>query len=273
MSGNALAQELGAHFLWPSSLWLLTSLPLLVALYVWLIARRRPTALSFSNLALIRDVLGRSSWRRHLPPALMLGAFGFISIAAARPVWDIRLPTREQTIVLAMDVSISMRAKDVSPDRIGASQAAAKTFVSALPANVRIAVVSYAGIAQIVQVPTTDKEAVIEAIDRFQLQRGTAIGNGIAMSLATIFPDDGIDVSQLDVPGPSPHGHAPAEEHAAHAPGTRRGAGIVPVGRNRPPDGRSEPHGLRSDGRGSDGGRPGRQGVHRRSRYATRRVA
>ena len=233
MSGNALAQELSAHFLWPSSLWLLTSLPLLVALYVWLIARRRPTALSFSNLALIRDVLGRSSWRRHLPPALMLGAFGFISIAAVRPIWDIRLPTREQTIVLAMDVSISMRAKDVSPDRIGASQAAAEAFVSALPANVRIAVVSYAGIAQIVQVPTTDKEAVIEAIDRFQLQRGTAIGNGIAMSLATIFPDDGIDVSQLDVPGSSPPGHALAEGHAtqhralAVAPGSYRSAAIV----------------------------------------------
>jgi len=233
MSSDMLAQGLHAHFLWPSGLWLLASLPFLVALYVWLIARRRPMAMSFSALALVRDALGKTSWRRHVPPALMLGAFACISIAAARPTWDPRLLTREQTIVLAMDVSLSMRAKDVPPDRISASQSAARAFVLALPADVRIGVVSYAGIAQVVQPPTTSKEAVIEAIGRFQLQRGTAIGNGIAMSLATLFPDDGIDVSQLDMPRPLPHGRPPVEDRAAPrtapsvAPGSYRSAAIV----------------------------------------------
>jgi Ca-activated chloride channel family protein len=126
-----------------------------------------------------------------------------------------------------------MRAKDVPPDRISASQSAARAFVLALPADVRIGVVSYAGIAQVVQPPTTNKEAVIEAIGRFQLQRGTAIGNGIAMSLATLFPDDGIDVSQLDMPRPLPHGRPPVEDRAAPhaapsvAPGSYRSAAIV----------------------------------------------
>jgi Ca-activated chloride channel family protein len=96
-----------------------------------------------------------------------------------------------------MDVSGSMRATDVQPNRITAAQNAAKAFVLEQPSNVRIGVVSFAGTAAVVQMPTQNREDIIAAIDRFQLQRATAIGSGIIVSLATIFPDAGIDVSSL----------------------------------------------------------------------------
>jgi len=228
-----LSTAINAHFLWPDGLFLLAGMPLLVAAYLWLSARRRPGALPYSDLGLVRRAMGIASWRRHVPPSLLLMAFACIAIAAARPTWDVFIPTQQQTIVLAMDVSLSMRAKDVSPDRISASQSAARKFVRGLPGNVKIAVISYAGIAQVVQPPTTNREEVIEAINRFQLQRGTAIGNGIATSLATLFPEDGIDVSQLDMPSHGRHGLPPADERPASraarpvAPGSYRSAAIV----------------------------------------------
>jgi Ca-activated chloride channel homolog len=103
----------------------------------------------------------------------------------------------QQTLILAMDVSGSMRATDVQPNRITASQTAAKAFVKSLPRNVRIGVVSFAGTAAVVQAPTLSRDDVVAAIDRFQLQRGTAIGSGIVLSLATLFPDANIDLSQI----------------------------------------------------------------------------
>jgi Ca-activated chloride channel homolog len=96
-----------------------------------------------------------------------------------------------------MDVSGSMRATDVEPNRISAAQAAAKAFVAEQPASVRIGVVSFAGTASVVQMPTQNRADIVAAIDRFQLQRATAIGSGIIVSLATIFPEAGIDVSSL----------------------------------------------------------------------------
>jgi len=115
--------------------------------------------------------------------------------AVARPAAVVRLPTQRLTIILAMDVSGSMRARDVEPNRLVASQEAAKAFIADLPRGVRIGVVAFAGTAAVVQAPTHNREDIVAAIDRFQLQRGTAIGSGIILSLATIFPDAGIDVS------------------------------------------------------------------------------
>ena len=96
-----------------------------------------------------------------------------------------------------MDVSGSMRATDVEPNRLIASQVAAKDFVKDLPRHVRIGVISFAGTAAVVQAPTHSREDVYAAIDRFQLQRGTAIGSGIVLSLATLFPEAGIDLSDI----------------------------------------------------------------------------
>jgi Ca-activated chloride channel family protein len=99
--------------------------------------------------------------------------------------------------MLAMDVSGSMRATDVLPTRMVAAQNAAKAFLADLPRNIKVGIVAFAGSAQVAQIPTLNREDLVSAIDRFQLQRGTAIGNGIVMSLATLFPDAGIDLAQL----------------------------------------------------------------------------
>jgi Ca-activated chloride channel homolog len=185
-------------FLWPEFLALLVLVPLLAGLYVWLLRRRKRLAVRYANLSLVKEALGRGAgWRRHVPPTLFLLALTALMIAVARPTAVITLPSQHETIILAMDVSGSMRAADVEPNRLTASQVAAKAFVSEQPRNARIGVVSFAGTAALVQPPTQNREDIVAAIDRFQLQRGTAIGSGIIVSLAAIFPDAGIDIGQL----------------------------------------------------------------------------
>jgi Ca-activated chloride channel family protein len=185
-------------FLWPEMLWLLLLVPALVGGYFALLRRKRETALRYASLSLVKEAMGAGqSWRRHIPPLLFLIALIALLLAIARPAAVVTLPSQHQTIILAMDVSGSMRAVDVAPNRITAAQAAAKAFVAEQPDNVRIGVVSFAATASVVQVPTKNREEIIGAIDRFQLQRGTAIGSGIIVALATIFPDAGLDVSSL----------------------------------------------------------------------------
>jgi Ca-activated chloride channel homolog len=186
------------NFLWQEALWLLLLLPLLVWAYFWLLKRRKKTAVSWSSLAVVKEAMGQQRlWRRHVPPALLLLALGALIVASARPTAVLTLPMVEQTVILAMDVSGSMRATDVEPNRLVASQNAAKAFIGELPNSVRVGVVSFAGTAAIVQPPTLSREDVAAAIDRFQLQRATAIGSGIILSLAAIFPEAGIDLSQV----------------------------------------------------------------------------
>jgi Ca-activated chloride channel homolog len=183
-------------FLWPGNLWLLMAVPALVAVYVLLLRRKKKAAVRYASLSLVKEALGASQrFRRHVPPLLFLLALATMFVAVARPAAIVRLPTQQQTIILAMDVSGSMRAKDVEPNRLVAAQEAAKAFVADLPRGLRVGVVSFAGTAAVVQPPTQNREDIVAAIDRFQLQRGTAIGSGIILSLATIFPDAGIDVS------------------------------------------------------------------------------
>ena len=185
-------------FIWPTLLLLLLLVPLLIGGYLWLLKQRKKSALSYANLALVKQAIEKGpNWRRHLPPALMLIALTLMLIAAARPVATIHLPSNKQTIVLAMDVSGSMRATDVEPTRIVAAQNAAKAFLAKLPRHVKVGIVAFAGTATLAQLPTLSREDLVTAIDRFQLQRGTATGNGIVMSLATLFPDDGIDIGQM----------------------------------------------------------------------------
>jgi len=185
-------------FVWAELLWLLAAVPALVAAYVLVLRRKKKAALRYAHLALVKEALGRGAgFRRHVPPLLFLGALAVMILAMARPTGVVLLPSQTQTIILAMDVSGSMRAEDVKPNRLAASQIAAKAFVGEVPRNTRIGVISFAGTAAVVQPPTTSREDVIAAIDRFQLQRGTATGSGIIVSLATLFPDAGIDVSTL----------------------------------------------------------------------------
>lgn len=131
---------------------------------------------------------------------------------------------------MAMDVSGSMQATDVSPSRLSASQAAAKTFARELPRGVRIGVVAYAGTAQLVQAPTRSREDVFAAIDRFQLQRGTAIGAGLLVSLATLFPEQHIDLSGTDpryLPRALQTRDAQAPDFTPVPPGSYESAAII----------------------------------------------
>jgi Ca-activated chloride channel family protein len=185
-------------FLWPEFLWLGLLLPVLVLLYVWLMHRRKQSAIRYASLSLVKDALGKgAAWRRRVPPLLMLASLAVLVLASARPMAVVTLPTHQQTLILAMDVSGSMRAADVQPNRLVASQNAAKQFVAELPRDVRVGIVAFAGTAQLVQPPPLSRQDLVDAIDRFQLQRATAIGSAIVISLATIFPDAGIDLSQV----------------------------------------------------------------------------
>jgi Ca-activated chloride channel homolog len=184
------------NFLWPNLLWLLILVPLLVLAYLWLLRRRKKLAVTYASLSLVKDAMGKSPpWRRHLPPVLFLGALALMLLAVARPTATVMLPSQQDTIILAMDISGSMRAKDVEPTRLIAAQNAARTFIKELPRHTRVGIVAFAGTASVVQQPTQSREDALAAIDRFQLQRGTATGSGIIVSLATLFPDAGFDVS------------------------------------------------------------------------------
>jgi Ca-activated chloride channel family protein len=189
-------------FEWPMVLWLLLAVPGLVVAYLWLKRRRKKLALRFASLGVVREALGRSpGWRRHVPPVLLLVAITALIVAAARPGARITLPSDHRTIVLAIDVSLSMRANDIEPTRMAAAQAAAKAFVQAQPSDVRVALVSFAGSAAVVQPPTRNRDELIAAIDRLELQRHTAIGSGILTSLATIFPEQADELTAANVPG------------------------------------------------------------------------
>ena len=183
------------RFVWPGLLWLLLLAPLLVAFYLWVLRRRQLGAVVYPSLGLVRPAMGRQGvWRRHLPPAIFLLAFALALFAASRPSALVTLPSHEKVIILAIDVSLSMRASDVQPSRIEAAKEAAKAFVKELPPDVRVGIVSFAGTAALVQAPTRDREDLVAAIDRLQLDRQTAIGSGILVSLASLFPDEKIDL-------------------------------------------------------------------------------
>lgn len=185
-------------FSWPSFLWLLLVVPVIVAVYVLLLRRRRKGAFRYPNLALVREASHGPGWRRHVPPALMLTAFAMLLLAMARPSAEVALPSRVATVILAMDVSGSMRATDVNPSRIIAAETAAKAYIKDQPRDVRIGIVAFAATALLVQAPTTDHPALTAAIDRFELQRGTAVGSGILVSLSTLFPDGNFPINQFN---------------------------------------------------------------------------
>ena len=185
-------------FMWPEMLWFMLALPLLLGAYLWILHRKKKHAVRYASLTMVREAMGVGQRiRRHVPPALFFLALAAMLVALARPQATITLPTQHETVILAMDISGSMRATDVEPNRLVAAQNAAKQFVSEQPENVRVGVVAFAGTATVAQAPTRNREDVIAAIDRFQLQRATAIGSGIIVSLAAIFPDQGIDVGTL----------------------------------------------------------------------------
>ena len=204
-------------FMWPQLLWLLLAVPLLVLIYIWMLRRKRQMAVRYASLSLVKEAMGAQAWKRHIPAALLLLAISVMLLASARPYATVSLPNTQQTIILAMDVSGSMRATDVEPNRLVASQNAAKAFLAELPRHVKVGIVAFAGTAQVVQPPTLSREDLAAAIDRFQMQRATAIGSAIVVSLAEIFPDAGIDLSEMTYGSSSSRGR-PIDDKSAKRP-------------------------------------------------------
>lgn len=185
-------------FVWPDMLWLMLAAPALVGAYVISLRRRKKNAVRYASLSLVHEAMSPGQrLRRHIPPLIFLLAMIAVIVAIARPSASLRLPSDQRTIILAIDVSRSMQAADVQPSRFVAAQAAARTFIKEQPADVRIGIVSFAGTAAVAQAPTQNREDLIAAIDRLELQRHTAIGSAIIVALATIFPDAGIDLESL----------------------------------------------------------------------------
>lgn len=221
-------------FIWVEMLWLLLLVPALIGLYALVLRRRKRTAIRYASLAMVKQALGRApAWRRHLPPALLLAAVAVLIVAVARPAAVVTLASSRATIILAMDVSGSMRAGDVSPSRIAAAQTAARQFIGDQPADVQVGIVAFAAAAYLVQVPTIDREALYQAIDRFQTRRGTAVGSGVLTSLATIFPDEDFETGLNDPRPGAPAGDNRSRRTAGRSldeqPGAEEKPAHVPV--------------------------------------------
>ena len=182
------------QFVWPRLLWLLATLPLWLGLYIaWQrrgVQRAWPSANMNTGATNIR-------FTRHAPALLVLLGLAGMMVAIARPQAILLLPSRIDTVMLAIDSSGSMRATDVQPSRIEAAQAAAKSFVLGQPGQVKLGVVSVAGAAALVQAPTDQRDLVIQAIDQLSLQPGSALGSGIVIALHAMLPGSGLDVRGL----------------------------------------------------------------------------
>ena len=176
-------------FAWPAMLWLLLLVPLLAAAHV-LASRRRQAALRRAASVLrLADAAGRGpGGKRHVPAALFLLAVAVGVVALSRPSAPVLLPGRGGTVILSIDVSGSMRARDIVPSRMEAVRNAARSFARAQPVGVRVGVVAFSSSAFLVQAPTTNRSAVLAAIDRLQPQMFTAIGSGLLTALDAIFP-------------------------------------------------------------------------------------
>jgi Ca-activated chloride channel family protein len=178
----------------PIRLWLLLAVAALAVVYGVLQAGRRHYAVRFTNLDLLDKVAPKSpGWRRHVVAFTFLAAIALQVVAFADPQRTERVPKERATVVLAIDVSLSMMAEDVSPNRLEGAKEAAKQFVEQLPEKLNLGLVAFSGVAAVKVTPTQDREAVIAAIDNLTLGEGTAIGDAILASLSaieTVPPDE-----------------------------------------------------------------------------------
>jgi Ca-activated chloride channel family protein len=176
------------NFLWPQGLWLLLIVPASVAGYWLVVARRKPIARLHPGLFPI----GPRRIARHLAPALFALSIALLLTAAARPTTRIWVPAEAATVVLAIDVSASMRAPDVDPTRLGAAQAAARDFVRGMPPGVSIGIVTFSTEAHLLQPPVREREKILNAIDLLAPEEETAIGSGLLASLDALYPEGGM---------------------------------------------------------------------------------
>jgi Ca-activated chloride channel family protein len=173
-------------FAWPWALLVLLAVPLVVLWYRKLQRERAARRTRLATLGLVPARAEAVAWRRRLPPVLLLLALVVLVAGLARPEATVPQPRREGTVILAFDVSASMAAKDLEPDRIDAAKAAARTFVQKQPSTVRVGVVAFSSSGLVTQEPTTDKATVVAAIDRLTPQGGTALASGLQTALSAI---------------------------------------------------------------------------------------
>jgi Ca-activated chloride channel family protein len=183
-------------FLWPTMLWLLLAMPLVVLVYAQVLRRRRALAARHARLETIGGgTTGRL--QRLVPPLLWLLGLTALIVAVARPQAALVLPARIETIILALDMSGSMRATDIEPTRLVAAQNAAKAFVAEQPRHVKIGVVGIAASAALVQSPTDNRDDIVKSIERLEPQRGTALGSGLVIALDAALPQARINVEEF----------------------------------------------------------------------------
>jgi len=173
--------------LWPGFLVLLLLVPLAVVLYALAQRRRKPSGVRYSSLSLVREALpGTSRLRRHLPFALFVLGAASLVLALARPVVVAAVPTNQTTVLLTIDVSGSMCSSDIPPTRIQAAEDAAATFIEHQSASTQIGIVAFSGFAELVQAPTSDKQALLDALHSLATGRRTAIGSGMLAAVDSI---------------------------------------------------------------------------------------
>jgi Ca-activated chloride channel family protein len=198
-------------FSWPWALLSLLIIPIVAGVVWFLRRRRRRAAVRVTSIALVRAALPpRTRWTRLIPTLLLLLGFATLGVGAARPQATVPVPSNSTTIMLAMDVSGSMCSTDVEPNRLTVAQEAAVTFIESLDGETKIGLVAFAGVAGLQVPPTTDKEALVEAINNFTTARGTAIGSAILTaidSIAAINPT--VAPSGVDAESARRSGYAP----------------------------------------------------------------
>jgi Ca-activated chloride channel homolog len=170
----------------PLLLLTLLAVPAAVGLYLLAERRRMRYAVTFTNLDVLASVAGGRSLRRYVAPLLFLLALASLCVSLARPHRATLVPSNEATVILVIDVSGSMQATDVKPTRLQAAQAAAKRFLTEVPAGVRVGLIAFSGDPQVASVPTTDREAVSTSLDQLDFFRGfggTAIGDALAAAV------------------------------------------------------------------------------------------
>jgi Ca-activated chloride channel family protein len=222
-------------FLWPHALWLLLALPVLPGIYLLLLRRRNRAALRYANLRLLREAIGSLHWTQaHAPPLLFLLGFVVLMLSAARPAIVLMPPSEHGTVILLIDVSLSMAATDVPPTRLTAAKAAMKNFIEAQPRDVRVGIVAFGGYADLVQPPTSNRGELLKKIDELGLQRFTSIGAGLVGALLTLRPDAEAGYeSDIFGMGRAPERAAKGRRHKPVPPGSDLTTAIVLVSDGR----------------------------------------
>jgi Ca-activated chloride channel family protein len=171
-------------FLAPLLLLGLLLVPVLLGLYAWAQRRRSRYAVRFTNLDLLANLAPRRpAWRRHVPPAIYLAAVAALVLGLARPTMVVAVPREDATVVLAIDISGSMKATDVAPTRLDAAREAAQSFIDQLPENIRVGIVAFASRSVTLVAPTSDRGELDTALDRLQALDGTAMGDALMQVL------------------------------------------------------------------------------------------